>query len=77
MRCLNLSVASHNSRISFKRSLSSYMDDLICDPSPEGFNGVAFGITSRGFSDEVGVPQHDNLTEVSLITYIGLVEGLI
>lgn len=77
MRCLNLSVASHNSRIGFKRSLSSYMDDLICDPSPEDFNGVAFGITSRGFSDEVGVPQHDNLTEVSLITYIGLVEGLI
>ena len=53
------------------------MDDLIFDPSPQDFNGVTFEITSRGFSAEAGVPQHDNLIESSSVIYIGLVDGLI
>lgn len=77
MRCFNLSVALRDLRIPSKRSLSSYMDDIIFDPSPQDFNGVAFEITSRGFSGEAGVPQHGNLTESLSVIYIGLVEGLI
>lgn len=70
-------MASRDPHIPSKRSLLSYMDDLIFDPSPQDFNGVTFEITSRGFSAEAGVPQHDNLIESSSVIYIGLVDGLI
>ena len=69
-RGLNLSVASHDPRILPKRLLSSYMADLIYDPSPppwQNFNGVVFEITTGGFYDGVDVPQHDNLTKFSQI----------
>jgi hypothetical protein len=48
-RGLNVSVASHDPRILPKRLLSSYMADLIYDPSPsplQDLDGVAFEKTS-------------------------------